>query len=57
VCVCVCVCVRVCVCVCVRALFLVDWPGFFLLVEAVFCIGVLWYGWRGSWGLNDVGSG
>ena len=33
----------VCVCVCVRALFLVEWPGFLSIVEVVFCIGVLGY--------------
>jgi len=31
--------VCVCVCVCVCVLFLVEWPGFLSLVEAVFRIG------------------
>jgi len=29
--------------VCVRALFLVEWPGFLSLVEVVFCMGVFGY--------------
>jgi hypothetical protein len=39
------ICVGVCVCVCLRAraLFVVEWPGFFSLVEVVFSIGVLGY--------------